>query len=267
MKKTFFEFNCPWKTEDRYKNLKSFSWSNTYTKDIDGVFFFDDAISDGLDIDIDTRKYGWLAESRSITPAIIKKIKNDPSYFIEKYDLIFTHEKEICKIHEKFKFVQNPSAVTWVRQPKIYNKTKLISMISSTKNFCQGHQYRLDWVSKLQKDLDLYGRGFREISYKEEALRDYMFSIVIENDSYETYFTEKILDCFACGTIPIYHGSPDISTFFNKDGIIILKDNFSIKDLNQDLYYSKIEAIKDNFNKISNIIYPEDELFEKYLKE
>ena len=31
---------------------------------------------------------------------------------------------------------------------------------------------------------------------KEVGLCDYMFSVVIENGIYETYFTEKILDCF-----------------------------------------------------------------------
>ena len=48
--------------------------------------------------------------------------------------------------------------------------------------------------------VDFYGRGFEtEIVRKEEGLCDYMFSIAIENASYETYF-EKLLDCFATGT-------------------------------------------------------------------
>ena len=43
-----------------------------------------------------------------------------------------------------------------------------------------------------------------------------MFSVCIENDVYDTYFTEKILDCFATGTIPIYKGTKNklvIQTF------------------------------------------------------
>ena len=60
---------------------------------------------------------------------------------------------------------------------------------------------------------------------KEDGLCDYMFSVAIENGEYETYFTEKILDCFATGTIPVYLRAPDIENHFNMDGIITLSDN------------------------------------------
>jgi hypothetical protein len=50
--------------------------------------------------------------------------------------------------------------------------------------------------------IDVYGRGISEIPNKEVGLKDYMFSFAVENDTYDTYFTEKILDCFATGTIP-----------------------------------------------------------------
>ena len=51
-----------------------------------------------------------------------------------------------------------------------------------------------------------------------------MYSIVIENSKYSHYFTEKILDCFISGTVPIYWGSPSISRFFNEKGIIQFHD-------------------------------------------
>jgi hypothetical protein len=76
-----------------------------------------------------------------------------------------------------------------------------------------------------------------------------MFSVTIENDEYETYWSEKILDCFACGTIPVYHGAPDIGDYFNMDGIILLTDDFKVSDLTPELYYSKMDAIKDNFER------------------
>ena len=48
------------------------------------------------------------------------------------------------------------------------------------------------------------------------------------------YFTEKLLDCFATGTIPVYLGAPDIGKVFNIDGIITLSDEFDISD---EVYY------------------------------
>ena len=47
-----------------------------------------------------------------------------------------------------------------------------------------------------------------------------MFSIVIENSIESDYFTEKLLDCFLTGTIPIYVGTKTTSEYFDTDGII-----------------------------------------------
>ena len=80
---------------------------------------------------------------------------------------------------------------------------------------------------------------------------------------YETYFTEKLLDCFATGTIPVYLGAPDIGKYFNKDGIIDLTDEFYISD---ELYHSKMEAIKDNLERVKNIEVLEDFIYLNYLQ-
>jgi len=47
-----------------------------------------------------------------------------------------------------------------------------------------------------------------------------LYHICIENTAHENYFTEKIIDCFLFRTIPIYWGCPNISKFFDPDGII-----------------------------------------------
>ena len=44
------------------------------------------------------------------------------------------------------------------------------------------------------------------------------------------YFTEKLLDCFLSGTIPIYWGCPSIGDFFNTKGMIIFDDLLELKD-------------------------------------
>ena len=94
-----------------------------------------------------------------------------------------------------------------------------------------------------------------------------MFSVAIENASYETYFTEKIQDCFATGTIPVYYGSPDIGKFFNSDGIIFLTDDFDISQLTSDLYYDKLEAVKDNLERVKHYPINEDYIYKTYLQE
>ena len=93
-----------------------------------------------------------------------------------------------------------------------------------------------------------------------------MFSITVENDSYPTYWSEKILDCFATGTIPIYYGSPDIGDYFNMDGIILMTDDFDITKINEDEYYKRMVSIEDNFNKSLQYNVIEDIIYEKWIK-
>jgi hypothetical protein len=93
-----------------------------------------------------------------------------------------------------------------------------------------------------------------------------MFSVAIENASYETYFTEKIQDCFATGTIPIYYGAPDIGKFFNPKGIITLNDDFDIDLLTSEMYYDRLDAVKENLEIVKDFAINEDYIYNTYLK-
>ena len=227
----------------------------------EATFYIDSTLRQSEFDEVGGPKYGWLLESQYITPQIVDHVKMFPEKYLETFDTIFTHNQELLKIDSKFKWV--PAQGFWISDPKIYEKSKMISMIASNKKMCEGHRLRLEWVERLWGQVDLYGRGFNEISTKEEGLCDYMFSVAIENGQYETYFTEKILDCFATGTIPVYLGAPDIGNIFNKEGIIDLTEEFYISD---DLYYSKMDAIKENLEIAKTMEVLEDFIFTNYLK-
>ena len=167
-------------------------------------------------------------------------------------------------LHRKFKYA--PLYGSWVTEPKMYEKSKLISMICSNKVMCLGHQHRLSWAQKLQGKVDFYGRGFNEIQSKEEGLCDYMFSVAIENASYDSYFTEKVQDCFSTGTIPIYYGAPDIGKFFNPDGIITLTDDFDPSQLTPEIYYDKMMLSRKILEIIKSLPINEDNIYKNYLQ-
>jgi hypothetical protein len=93
-----------------------------------------------------------------------------------------------------------------------------------------------------------------------------MFSVAIENGQYETYYTEKLLDCFATGTIPVYLGAPDIGKHFNMDGIIVLEDESTLDKLTPELYHSKIDAVKDNLERAKRAEVLENFIWEKYFE-
>lgn len=230
----------------------------------DDTFYIDtwgnEAFADGRS----GKKYLWLLESRSVYPHLAEKIKMNVRRYVNTFDLIFTHDQELLRLGPKFKFV--PAQWSWIDEPNIREKTKLVSMISSSKNFFAGHSYRLKWVDRLKDDLDLYGRGFNEIDKKEKGLDDYMFSVAIENGVYRTYFTEKIIDCFLTGTVPVYYGTPDIGDHFNADGIITLREDFCVDQLTPELYESKKEAIEENFQTALDIGVLEDYIYRNYLR-
>ena len=48
---------------------------------------------------------------------------------------------------------------------------------------------------------------------KQLVMSNYRFAICFENISYPGYVTEKIIDCFVAGVIPVYLGAPDIADF------------------------------------------------------
>ena len=103
-------------------------------------------------------------------------------------------------------------------------KTKNISMVCSDKIMCEMHKVRHEFAHKLKynKLADIYGKfdGGSWLNKKSDSLKDYRYQVVIENNIEPYYYTEKIIDCFAAMTVPIYIGATKIEEFFNSDGII-----------------------------------------------
>lgn len=76
----------------------------------------------------------------------------------------------------------------------------------------------------------MLGRGYDPFEHKQDGLLPYRYSVVIENVQEVDYFTEKLLHCMLCGTIPIYWGAPNIEEYFDVAGMIICN---SLTDLQQ----------------------------------
>ena len=102
-------------------------------------------------------------------------------------------------------------------------KTHNCSLIASEKTHLVGHKLRhtvVDWVSTVQADVHVMGRGYQPFDLKQDGLLPYHYSVVIENVPEPDCFTEKLLDCMLCGTLPIYYGPKNIGNYFNLKGII-----------------------------------------------
>ncbi len=213
----------------------------------------------------DKPKYIWLLESREIIPDLFDYVENNFDYVQSKCNGIITCDKRLVESGRGYIYGITNGA-PWVQDKQIHPKTKLISMISSNKTYVHGHKRRIGFVQKYRDQVDLYGRGFQDLARKEDGLRDYMFSIAVENASYSNYFTEKLTDCFACGTIPIFYGGHEITEYFNEDGIIFMDEegNYDQSLVTPEYYKSKEEAIKENFEIACNMRTAEDYLYEHY---
>ena len=102
-------------------------------------------------------------------------------------------------------------------------------------------------------EMDVFGRGYTPIDNKITGLKDYMFSLIIENDKTDNWFTEKIIDCLVTGTVPIYWGCKNIGDYFNTDGFIQFNDidefkNSVLPRLTEEKYKEMLPFIIENFN-------------------
>ena len=224
------------------------------------------------------KRYGWVCESRFITPDVYNfLIHNHKVLFENYYNKIFTCDQSLLDLNPNFVYCPVGSNYPWIpkEQWKIHNKTKLCSMFCSPKLRTEGHAYRHQIARlALDNEVDVFGGAHgtpRTVvdprnpwNTKIDGIKNYMFSIVIENGIYDSYWTEKITDCFATGTIPVYYGTKKIIEVFDSDGIIFLEPNKEqeiLQTLSSSLYNSKLNSIQKNLETIKSLQLADDFLF------
>lgn len=208
-------------------------------------------------------KFLWLLESPEFNNGSIEFVKENLFLVEEVFEGIFTYSDELASLSPKIHHIWTTNS--WIQEPQIYPKSKLVSMITSNKAFSPLQKERVFLANTLKDYIDVFGRGFNKIELKEDGLKDYMFSICVENCIYDTYFTEKILDCFATGTVPIYCGTRKISEVFDSNGIIFLEDLNSIEELTPEKYFSMKESIERNFLTTQRYQLVDDFIFREHL--
>ena len=145
-----------------------------------------------------------------------------------KFDLILCRYERYANAYANV--IQFDGVEPWVEGKNVVStafKTHGCSIISSGKTDLVGHKLRhqvIAWLRLRDYDIDVLGRGYKPFEHKQEGLLPYTYSVIIENVQEPDYFTEKLLDCLICGTIPIYWGASNIKHYFNTDGMVICND-------------------------------------------
>ena len=111
---------------------------------------------------------------------------------------------------------------------KLWNKRKIIPQ--KDKAVFVGNNstpFRIELIYKLNQlgiSVDCFGSQTQPIDNKLETIKDYKYSICVENSYHPGYVTEKLIDGYLANTIPIYWGGIN-NTLFNTNAFINLKND------------------------------------------
>jgi hypothetical protein len=92
--------------------------------------------------------------------------------------------------------------------------------------------------------------------------------VVVENTRRDYWFTEKLVDCFATGTIPLYYGCRSIDQLFKKDGMHVWTtlDELEgiLKRIGPEDYVQRLPVISENMRLARQYRCAEDWIYERY---
>jgi hypothetical protein len=254
------DFNFPHqKTSSLFNESSLFSWDRENHEKYDEVVLTN--IGDYF-LFPNKKKFGWIIEPPHIDSSQYLLAKKH----IDNFEKIFTYSRELLEYSKKFEYVS--VGMCWISEidRKIYDKTKLVCTITSFKKMTLSHNLRHQIIKKIA-NIDVYGNGYYPIENKVDVLKDYMFSVVVENQKMDYFFSEKIIDCFMTGTIPIYYGCPSIHRFFDINGILTFDSipqlTEIMNNLNENLYREKKSAIEKNFELAKKYIIADDTIYQK----
>lgn len=204
----------------------------------------------------------------------------EPPYEVNSYlKLIIRHFDFAISGFKDLKGVENlelPAALPW-HVNKSYSELKVsidhqpksdkVSWITSSNNMFPGHQTRLDFIKFMKQenfDFDLFGRGFNPIDDKYDGISPYKYSFCAENYIAENYFTEKILDVFLSGSMPIYYGCSNVKDYFPEKSFISIdmkKPAESLQIVKDAIKNDLYSANKKHINEAKNLILNEYQFF------
>lgn len=212
-------------------------------------------------------KIAWILEPPEVVRFAYDYIIDN----YDKFDYVVTFCTDLLGISPKFKYY--PWGSKWINESDwgIHAKSKNVSIIASGKNFTTGHRLRHSIIREYGNKIDVMGHGYKSIDNKIIGLRDYRYSFAIENCKCNDYFTEKLLDCFLTGTVPIFFGTDNIGRYFDLGGIIILPETGDLSDIMNSLgeedYSRRLSSIANNYQTAHKYAYTGVNMWNYFFKE
>jgi len=208
------------------------------------------------------RRVAVLLEPPTIYDEFYQIVERDPALF----DLVCSHHAAFVAA-DPARRAWYPYGTTWIHDPadrREHAKPKVLSLIASAKTSAPGHQVRHATAARLLGRVDLFGRGYRPVAKKVEALGPYMFSVVTENCRAPWFFTEKLIDALLTWTVPIYWGFPGVERVFDPAGFLLADSiegllEHAARALREGpaLYARMRPAVAENFRRAQAYLAPD----------
>jgi hypothetical protein len=110
-------------------------------------------------------------------------------------------------------------------QPPAEKQNK-IAIVTSNKVHTEYHRKRMRFVETLIQEIpeyiDVYGRGFKPIGDKADALLPHKYNLAIENGEGPHVWTEKLTDPWLCWSFPFYAGCSNVEDYFPEGSFELL---------------------------------------------
>lgn len=229
------------------------------------AFFTDSCLNLANDTNHE-RKIAWLLE-----PPPFRQCNYDyVRAFANEFDYVLTYD---ARLLDGKKFLYYPYGGSRIAPERwgIKDKSQLCSIVVSAKDTTTGHKLRHAAVKMIRAadlPVDVLGCGYGEWVEKYDALAPYYYSIVIEGESLDWCFDEKLIDAFAVGTLPLFWGCPHIESYFNPDGILPWHDLEQLRGLllrlTPEYWHARMPALYGNLERARAFICAEDWIVEHY---
>jgi len=273
----WWEKNDELSKKDRDVFEKIFKNTNTQNKNIKvcSVFFDNPVEKEANDLIVHFSGESHYLQPDSYDINLIpyeKTIGNIVPFLYGFYHVLLNkmNLRDFC-IRRKYNIPKNKFCLFAVSNPDGQERNNFFMELSKYK--------RIDSCGKHLNNMGRNCPSNHNSSEYIDFISKYKFMICFENESHINYFTEKMINAYKGGTIPIYWGCKNVGDFINMDAILYLKPNYTENDVqkliqqiayldnNEEAYKRKYEQplfkggkIPDEFNifklreKIRNIM-------------
>ena len=167
----------------------------------------------------------WYS-AENIRPPLVQKFDHYLSYDLDDYEKRNTYlPLWLCRLGPTIELANICQESLMLHRQTTELREMNFCMVASNPEHIRN--YFVERL-KIHSNVDVFGRLGSPIINKNATLQSYNFNICFENDLYPGYVTEKAIESYLSGCIPVWRGL-DTAGFLNQDAIVDIT-NLSVEE-------------------------------------